>query len=191
MKELKQTYLNNDEQPHLDARHGTTDILDIAFLTPSLKSRDIHFSVGESLGGDCLPIEIFLDSPLQWNIPIASSRYQFVKVDVNTFQNKMAEIFNSILFDLLTPKASDFMKEATDTSIPKVDYRENVDKIKTNKDTLKLIKLRRQYAKQKLPSIKSSIIKLQKGMNQKLNKKQTLDGKILQLSLKRDPQTMV
>ena len=52
----------------------------------------------------------------------------------------------------------DSMKEATDTSIPKVDCHEKADKVKINKDTLKLIKekhkLRRQYAKQKLPSTK-------------------------------------
>ena len=60
VKELKLTYLNNDEHTHLDARHGTTDTLDMAFVTPSLKSRDTRFSVGESLGGDHLPTEIFI-----------------------------------------------------------------------------------------------------------------------------------
>ena len=56
---------------------------------------------------------------------------------------------------------ADSIKEAADTSIPKVDCREKADKVKINKDTLKLIKekrkLRRQYAKQNLPSTKSSI----------------------------------
>ena len=47
VKELRLTYLNNDEHTHLDARHGTRDILDMAFVTPSLKSRDIRFGVGE------------------------------------------------------------------------------------------------------------------------------------------------
>ena len=184
MKELKLTYLNNDEHTHLDARHSTTDILDMAFVTLSLMSRHIRFRVGESLGGDHLPIEIFLDRPLQRNIPITSARYQFAKADINTFQNKMAEIFNSNLFNHLPQKASDMdeyqkhlvdsMKEAADTSIPKVDCCEKADKIKVNKDTLKLIeekrKLRRQYAKQTPPSTKSSINKLQKEINQKLNK---------------------
>ena len=97
VKELKFTYLNNDEHTHSDARHGTTDILDMAFVTPSLKSRGIRFSVGESLGSDHLPIEIFLDRPLQRNMPFTSTRYQFLKADINTFQNKMAEMFNSNL----------------------------------------------------------------------------------------------
>ena len=75
VKELKLTYFNNaDEHTHSDARHGTTDILDMAFVTPSLKSRDIRFRVGESLGSDHLPIEIFLDRPLQRNMPITSPR---------------------------------------------------------------------------------------------------------------------
>ena len=47
-KELKLIYLNNDEYTHLDAGHGTTDILDMAFVAPSLKSRDIRFRVSES-----------------------------------------------------------------------------------------------------------------------------------------------
>ena len=68
----------------------------------------------------------------------------------------------------------DSMKEDADNSISKVDRREKADKVKINKDTLKLIKekrkLRRQYAKQTLPSTKSSINKLQKEINQKLNR---------------------
>ena len=191
MKELKLTYLNNDEHTHLDARHGTTDILDMAFVTPSLKSRDIRFGVGESLGGNHLPIEIFLDRPLQRNIPITSPRYQFAKADISTFQNKMEEIFNSNLFYSFTPKASgmdeyqkhlvDSMKEAADTSIPKIDCREKADNVKISKDTLKLTKekrkLRRQYVLQKLPSTKLSISKLQKEINQKLNKETSPDEK--------------
>ena len=119
------------------------------FVNPCLKSRDIRFSVGESLGGDHLPIEIFLDRPLQRNIPITSSRCQFAEVDINTFQNKMVVIFNSNFFYSFTPKASnmdkcqkhlvDSMKEPADTSFPKLDYREKPDKVKINKDTLKLI----------------------------------------------------
>ena len=71
----------------------------------------------------------------------------------------------------------DYIKKAADTSIPKVDCREKAGEVKINKDTLKLIKekrkLRRQYAKQKLPSAKSSINTLQKEINQELNKETT------------------
>ena len=147
VEKLKLTYLNNDEHSHLDAHDGTTDILDMAFATSSLKSRDIRFSFGESLEGDHFSIGIFLDRPLQRNIATTSSRYQFVKADVNMFQNKMGIIFNSRLFYSFTPKASDMaeyqkylvdsLKEATDTSIPKVDCHEKLDMVTIN---IKLIK---------------------------------------------------
>ena len=38
VKEIKLTYLTNDEHTDLDVCNGTTDILDMAFVTPSLKS---------------------------------------------------------------------------------------------------------------------------------------------------------
>ena len=97
------------------------------------------------MGSDDLPTEIFSDRLLQQNIPITSSRYQFAKADVNTFQNKMAEIVNSNFCDSFAPKASDMdeyqkhlvdsMNEAADISIPKIDCREKADKVKINKDT--------------------------------------------------------
>ena len=46
--EMKLIYLNNDEYTRLDAGHGTTDILDMAFVASSLKSHDTHFRVAES-----------------------------------------------------------------------------------------------------------------------------------------------
>ena len=87
----------------------------------------------------------------------------------------------------------DSTKEASDTSIPEVHCREKAGKVKISKDTLKLIKekrkLRRQYAKQKLPSTKSSINKLQKEINQKLNKEtNTRWGKFcISVILEKDP----
>ena len=77
VKELKRTYLNNDEHTHLGARHFTTDILDTALVIPSLKSRNIRFSVGESLGGDHLSIETFLGRPPQWK-----KNHQIIKISV-------------------------------------------------------------------------------------------------------------
>ena len=72
MKELNLTYLDNEEHTHLDACHGITDILDMALIIPSLKSKDIRFSIDESLGGDHLPTVIFIDRLLQRNKPIIS-----------------------------------------------------------------------------------------------------------------------
>ena len=105
-------------------------------------------------------VEIFIDMPLQQNIPITSSRYQFVDTDIDTFQNTMAEVFNSNLH--LPQKLLTWMNI------------KNIDRVKINKDTLKLIKEKvnsdNSMPNKKLPSAKSSISKLQKEIYQKLNK---------------------
>ena len=62
----------------------------------------------------------------------------------------------------------DSMNEAADAVISMVDYCEKIDRVK--KDTFNLIKEKRQYAKQKLRSTKSSINKFHKEIHQKLNK---------------------
>ena len=62
----------------------------------------------------------------------------------------MEEIFSLNLFNLFTPKASDMEKyhkhlvdslnEEADATIPKAGCREKIDKLKIDKDALKLIK---------------------------------------------------
>ena len=52
-----------------DPFHGTSDILDMAFLSPGLSSQDISFSVADDhMGSDHFPIQISLDKPLKRNI---------------------------------------------------------------------------------------------------------------------------
>ena len=41
------TYLNNDEHTHLDRAKGSTDILDMAFISPNLTAHDIQFLIGD------------------------------------------------------------------------------------------------------------------------------------------------
>ena len=52
---LNLTYLNNDEHTHLDRAKGSTDILDMAFISPNLTKHDIQFLIGDDLGSDHLP----------------------------------------------------------------------------------------------------------------------------------------
>ena len=56
------TYLNKDEHTHLDRAKGSTDILDMAFISPNLTKHDIQFLIGDDLGSDHLPIEISIDA---------------------------------------------------------------------------------------------------------------------------------
>ena len=88
-KDLKLFYVNQLE-PNRHTRedhvHGTSDILDMAFITPGLSSRDICFSVADDhMGSDHFPIQISLDKPLKRNTP----RYRFDKTndDFNTTQH--------------------------------------------------------------------------------------------------------
>ena len=56
--------------------HGTSDILDMAFITPGLSSQDISFSVADDhMGSDHFPIQISLEKPLKRNTPLTEPRY--------------------------------------------------------------------------------------------------------------------
>ena len=61
-KQPKLIYLNNDEHRHMDRAKGSTDILDMAFISPNLAKHDIQFQIGDDLGSDHLPIEISIDN---------------------------------------------------------------------------------------------------------------------------------
>ena len=61
--QLNLIYLNSDEHTHMDRANGSTDILDMAFISPNLAKHDIQFQIGDDLGSDHLPIEISIDTP--------------------------------------------------------------------------------------------------------------------------------
>ena len=60
-KDLKLFYVNQlgpNRHTREDPVHGTSDILDMAFITPGLSSRDISFSVADGhMGSDHFPIQ--------------------------------------------------------------------------------------------------------------------------------------
>ena len=59
---LNLSYLNNDGHTHLDRAKGSTDILDMAFISPNLTKHDIQFLIGDDLGSNHLPIEISIEA---------------------------------------------------------------------------------------------------------------------------------
>ena len=61
-KQLNLIYLNNDEDTHMDRGKGSTDILDMGFISLNLAKHDIQFQIGDDLGSDHLPIEIPIDA---------------------------------------------------------------------------------------------------------------------------------
>ena len=82
-KDLKLPYVNQlgpNRHTHDDPVHGTSDILDMAFLSPGLSSRDISFSVADDhMGSDHFHIQISLDKPFKRNTPLTEARYRFDK----------------------------------------------------------------------------------------------------------------
>ena len=53
-KQLNLIYLNNDEYTPMDKLKGSTDLLDMAFISPNLAKHDIQFQIGDDLGSDRL-----------------------------------------------------------------------------------------------------------------------------------------
>ena len=83
---LNLTYLNNDEHTHLFKAKGSTDILNMAFISPNLTKLDIQFLIGDDLGSDHLPIEISIDAQPHSNIHTNSIWYKFDQTDREMFK---------------------------------------------------------------------------------------------------------
>ena len=74
-------YVNNDEHTHMDRRYGSTDILDMAFMSQNLAIHDIQFQTGVDLGSDHLPIEISVDTTPLRNTSTNHTKYKFDQTD--------------------------------------------------------------------------------------------------------------
>ena len=83
--------------------HGTSDILDMVFLSPGLSSRDISFSIADDhMGSDHLIIQISLHKPLRRHTPLTEPRYRVDKTDDDPFHNTLKDSLNSIDTDINT-----------------------------------------------------------------------------------------
>ena len=199
-KDLKLFYVNQLEpnrHTREDPIHGTSDILDMAFITPGLSSRDISFSVADDhMGSDHFPTQITLDKPLRRN----KQRYRFDKTNDDLLHNTLKDSLTNIdtnittqdeLEELAVTLCDKFMK-AVDTSTPKV-YSRNDPKIPISQAIPDLIKekprLRRLYNNTQDPDIKSTINKLQKEIRTKVNQESTISWEEFcnSISLETDP----
>ena len=75
-------YLNNDEHTHMERANGSTDLLEMAFVSPNLAKHDIQFQIGDDLGSDHLPIEISTDATPHWNSYTNHTKYKFDQTDI-------------------------------------------------------------------------------------------------------------
>ena len=175
-----QTYLNNDEHTHLDRAKGSTDILDMASISPNLTKHDIQFLIGDDLGSDHLPIEISTDAQPHRNTHTNPIRYKFDQTDKEVFESTLeAALSSGDILELKSiqdiDKYAEFIVTAISTAVDKA--------IPTSKsgcpesqpvsdETLALIKekrrLRRQYSQASDPLVKTCINQLQKEIKDNL-----------------------
>ena len=121
---LNLIYLNNDEHTHMDRAHGSTDILDMAFISPNLAIHDIPFQIGVDLGSDHLPIEISIDTTPHRNTSTSPTKYKFDQTDREVFESFPDEVLASADFSgrLSTSdldKYADFIVTAISTAVDK------------------------------------------------------------------------
>ena len=88
-KQLNLIYLNNDEHTHMDRSNGSTDLLDVAFISPNLAKHDIQFQIGDDLGSDHLPIKVSIDVPPHRNLSINHTKYKFDQTDREVFESTL------------------------------------------------------------------------------------------------------
>ena len=201
---MKLFYVNQLE-PNRHTRddhfHGISDILDMAFLSPGLSSRDISFSVADDhMGSDHFSIQISLDKPLKRNISLAEPRYRCDKTDYDLLHNTLKDSLTNIDTDITTQDEleelavtlCDKLMKAGDTSTPKV-YSHNDPKSPISQAILDLIKEKRRprrlYNNTKDPNIKSTINKQQKEIRTKINLESTISWEKFwnSISLESDP----
>ena len=203
-KDLKLFYVSQLEpnrHTREDPFHGTSDILDMAFISPGLSSRDLSFSVADDhMGSDHFPSQISLDKPLKRNLPLKEPRYRFDKTDDDLLHNTLKDSLNNIdtnittqdeLEELAVTLYGKLMK-AVDTSTPK-SYSRNDPKSPISQAILDLIKEKRRlrllYNSTQDPNTKSTINKLQKEIMTKINQESTISWEKFcnSISLEPDP----
>ena len=174
--QLNLIYLNNDKHSHMDRANGSTDVLDMAFISRDLAKYDIQFKIGDDLGSDHLPIEISIDTPPppHRNTFTNHIKYKFDQTDREVFESTLDEALGSADFSGLLStsdldKYADSIVTAISTAVDKAIPKSKSVRPESNPisdETLALIKkkrrLRRQYSQKKDPTIEARINQLQK-----------------------------
>ena len=170
--QLHLIYLNNDEHTHMDRAKGSTDMLDMAYISPNLARHDIK--IGDDLGSNHLPTEISVDTPPHGNTFTNHTKYKLDQTDREVFESTLDEMLGSTDFSGLPStsdldKYADFIVTAISTAVDKATPKSKSVRPESNPisdETLALIKekrgLRRQYSQKKDPAIKMLINQLQK-----------------------------
>ena len=123
-KQFNLIYINNDEHTHRNISKGSTDLLDMVFISPNLAEHDIQFQIGDNLGSDHLLIEVSIDAPPHRNSSINHTKYKFDHNDREVLESTLEEALGSADFSRLTStgdlhKYADFIVSAISTVVDK------------------------------------------------------------------------
>ena len=168
-KQLNLIYLTNDEHTHMDRSSGSTDLLDMAFISPHLAKHDIQFQIGDDLGSDHLSIEVLIDAPPHRNSSINHTRFKVDQTCREVFESTLEAALGCAEFSGLTStsdldKYADFIVTAISTAVDKAIPKSKSERSQSNPisgGTIALIKekrrLSRQYSQNKDPVVKKRI----------------------------------
>ena len=101
-KQLNLIYLNNEEHTHMDRANDSTDLLDMAFVSPYLAKHHLQFQIVDDLGSDHLPIEISIDATPHRNSYVNHTKYKFDQTDREVFESTLETALGSEDFSGLT-----------------------------------------------------------------------------------------
>ena len=158
----------------MDRSSDSTDLSDMAFISPNLPKHEIQFQIRDYLGSDHLPTEVSIDAPPHRNSSVDHTRYRFDQTNREVFESTLEAALGSPDFSGLTStsdldKYANFIVTAISAAVNKAIPRSKSERSESNPisdETVPLIKekhrLRRQYCQVKDPAIKTCINQLQK-----------------------------
>ena len=108
----------------MDRSNGSTDLSDVAFISPNLAKHGIQFQIGDDLGSDHPLIEVSTDAPPHRNSSIERTRYKFDQTNREVFESILEAALGSADFSGLTStsdldKYADFIVTAISTAVNK------------------------------------------------------------------------
>ena len=104
------------------ANDGSTDLLDMAFISPNLAKHNIQFQIRDDLGSDHLPIEISVDAPPHRNSHTNHTKHKFDQSDREVFESTLEtalgfEDFSGLASTSDLDKYADFIVSAVSTAV--------------------------------------------------------------------------
>ena len=141
-----------------DRANGSTDLSDMAFVSPNLAKHDIQFRIGDDLGSDHLSIEISIDATPHKNSYTNHTKYKFHQTDREVFESTLeaalgSEDFSGLMSTSDLDKYADFIVSAISTAVDRAIPKSKSVRTESNPisdETLALIKDKRRLRRQHL-----------------------------------------